>query len=64
METLNAEEDVALSLDLTGLDPGEYALVPEITVPDQIVIENVIPEVVPIQIVEKPEEDQENGSGP
>jgi YbbR domain-containing protein len=58
METLNAQEDVTLSLDLTGLDPGEYSLVPEISVPDQVVIENVIPEAVPIEIVEKPREDQ------
>ena len=58
METLNAEEDVQLSLDLSGLDPGDFSLVPEISVPDQVVIENVIPEAVPIQIVEKQQEDQ------
>jgi YbbR domain-containing protein len=58
MEMLNAQEDVQLSLDLTGLDPGDYSLVPEISVPDQVVIENVIPEAVPIQIVEKQQEDQ------
>ncbi len=58
METLDTQEDIQLNLDLTGLDPGDYSILPEITVPSQVVIENVIPEAVPVQIVEKLQEDQ------
>jgi YbbR domain-containing protein len=64
METLNTEEDVQFVLDLTGLDPGDYSLVPDITVPSQVVIENVIPEAVPVQIVKKSGEEDTAETGP
>jgi YbbR domain-containing protein len=64
MEALNTEEDVQFVLDLTGLDPGDYSLVPDITVPSQVVIENVIPEAVPVRITEMPGEEEAEGTGP
>lgn len=42
--------DVQLKVDLTGLLPGNYSLIPVITVPDGVVIESVIPEAVPVKI--------------
>jgi hypothetical protein len=64
MEALNTEEDVQFVLDLTGLDPGDYSLVPDITVPSQVVIENVIPEAVPVRITEMPGEEEAEGTEP
>lgn len=49
MERLSAD-DVRLQLDLTGLLPGDYALIPVVTVPDTVVIQSVIPEALPVKI--------------
>ncbi len=49
MESLQPS-DVQVILDLSGLGTGEYTIVPMIVVPDQVDVENVIPEAVPIQI--------------
>ncbi|MDF1512826.1 MAG: CdaR family protein [Anaerolineae bacterium] len=49
MENLTAN-DVDLELNLVNLTPGDYTIVPVITVPDDVVIENVIPEAVPVKI--------------
>ncbi len=51
--------DVSVTLDVTGLPPGDYVLTPQVTVPNQVDIENIIPEAVPIKIEAHPE-----GSGP
>ena len=49
MERLDAS-DVQFFLDLTSLLPGDYALIPVITVPDDVVIQSVIPEAIPVKI--------------
>jgi YbbR domain-containing protein len=49
MEALGSQ-DVELVLNLVNLNPGDYTIVPVITVPDGVVIENVIPEAVPVKI--------------
>ena len=49
MDTLDAAE-VELILDLTNFAPGDYTLIPIVTVPGSVTIENVIPEVVPVKI--------------
>jgi YbbR domain-containing protein len=49
MEALKAN-DVELVLNLVNLSPGDYTIVPVITVPDEVVIENIIPEAVPVKI--------------
>jgi hypothetical protein len=54
MESLNPAE-VELVLNLVNLNPGDYTIVPVITVPDGVVIENVIPEAVPVKIEIKQE---------
>jgi YbbR domain-containing protein len=54
---------VELVLDVTGLEPGEYTIVPQVTVPDRVDIENVIPEAVPVRIeaIPEPEATPETG---
>ena len=37
-------------LDLTGYGPGEYSITPTIVVPDQIDVENITPQAVPVRI--------------
>ena len=56
MEALSIN-DVELVLNLVNLSPGDYTIVPVITVPDEVAIENVIPEAVPIkiEIIQAPE---------
>ncbi|TFG73346.1 MAG: hypothetical protein E4H27_00945 [Anaerolineales bacterium] len=49
MENLDVNT-VSLVLNLVNLAPGDYTIVPVVTVPDEIVIENIIPEAVPIKI--------------
>jgi len=49
MEELKAA-DVQVVLYATGLSPGEYALIPEVTVPKGVTVESVIPEVVSVTI--------------
>ena len=49
MENLDVN-DVSLVLNLVNLTPGDYTIVPVVTVPDEVVIENIIPEAVPIKI--------------
>jgi YbbR domain-containing protein len=49
MEQLS-EDDVKVVLDLNGLRPGDYSLIPQITVPNEITIENTFPEKVPVKI--------------
>ena len=54
MEALDVK-DVTLVLNLVNLSPGDYTIVPVLTVPDEIVIENIIPEAVPVKIELKQE---------
>ncbi len=49
MENLDVNA-VSLVLNLVNLTPGDYTIVPVVTVPDEVVIENIIPEAVPIKI--------------
>jgi hypothetical protein len=49
MEALG-DNDVELVLNLVNLNPGDYTIVPVVTVPDEVVIENIIPEAVPVKI--------------
>jgi YbbR domain-containing protein len=49
MEALDIN-DVELVLNLVNLNPGDYTIVPVVTVPDEVVIENIIPEAVPVKI--------------
>ena len=51
MESLDISE-IELSLDLAGLARGEYVIPPSVTVPGEVDIENIIPEAVPVKIVE------------
>lgn len=57
MEDLDVNE-VLLVLDLVNLTPGDYTIIPVVTVPDDVVIENIIPEAVPvkIEVIEIPEQ--------
>ncbi len=57
MEDLDVNE-VVLVLNLVNLNPGDYTIVPVVTVPDEVVIENIIPEAVPIKIEIKETPDQ------
>lgn len=57
METLEPS-DVSVTLDATGLPPGDYVLTPQVSVPDQVDIENIIPEAVPVKIEAHPEESE------
>lgn len=50
-----AENDVRVILDLFGLEPGTYSIVPEVDVPDrEIEIRSVQPSVVQVTISEAP----------
>lgn len=49
METFDPEI-VSVVLDLTNLTPGEYTIVPEVTLPEEIQVENIVPEAVPVKI--------------
>ncbi|MBN1246822.1 MAG: hypothetical protein JXC32_04150 [Anaerolineae bacterium] len=49
MESLEPQ-DIEIRLDLTGLDQGEYAITPQVIAPDDVDIENIIPDAVPVQI--------------
>jgi YbbR domain-containing protein len=59
MERLDPVRDVELTLDLTNMTSGEYSIVPQVTVPDDVDIENIVPEAIPVRIeaYEEPEED-------
>lgn len=50
-------EDIDVILDLSGYRPGEYTIVPEVTVPPQIDFK-LTPEEVPVQITEVEEEEE------
>ncbi len=63
METLDPD-DVQLTLDLTELEAGSYAILPDIIVPDNVTIENIIPEAVPVQIAEPAEADADTDTEP
>jgi YbbR domain-containing protein len=54
MEQLNAN-DVTAVLDLSGLRSGDYSLIPQITVPNEITVENTFPEKVPVKIETAPD---------
>ncbi|MCJ7548085.1 MAG: CdaR family protein [Anaerolineae bacterium] len=58
MEGLNISE-IEVSLDLAGLAMGEYVIIPRVTVPGEVDIENIIPEAVPVNIEARAEPDQE-----
>lgn len=53
METLPIT-DVKLTLDLTNLTPGDYNLIPLVTVPDGVRVQNLLPETVPVKITALP----------
>ncbi len=42
--------NVSLVLDLSGLGAGDYTIEPLVSVPPQVEVENVIPELVPVSI--------------
>ncbi|MBN1877544.1 MAG: hypothetical protein JXA33_25200 [Anaerolineae bacterium] len=42
--------NASLVLDLTGLNVGDYTIKPLVTVPSEVVLENVIPELIPVNI--------------
>jgi len=42
--------DVRVVLDLTNLMPGDYTIIPVVDVPDEVTIQNVIPEAIPVRI--------------
>lgn len=56
MENLGST-DVELVLNLVNLTPGDYTIVPVVTVPEDVVIENIIPEAVPVKIEPRQEID-------
>ncbi|MFP4395813.1 MAG: YbbR-like domain-containing protein [Anaerolineales bacterium] len=43
-------EDVRLTIDVTNLTPGEYAIRPTVNVTHTVTVENVLPESIPIRI--------------
>ena len=49
METIE-KEDVRLTIDVTNLTPGEYAIRPTVNVTETVTVENVLPETIPIRI--------------
>lgn len=49
MEHLQAA-DVEVALDLTNLLPGDYTIIPVVTVPPGVTIQNVIPEAISVRI--------------
>lgn len=49
METFDPA-NVSVALNLTNLTPGEYTIAPEVTVPEEIQVENIVPEAVPVKI--------------
>ncbi len=49
--------DVTAVLDLSGLRPGDYSLIPQIDVPNEITIENTFPEKLPVKIELAPDTD-------
>ncbi|MGC9467335.1 MAG: CdaR family protein [Anaerolineae bacterium] len=57
MEALEPAEVEAV-LDLSDLTPGEYNIIPEVTVPDGVDIEQILPEEVPVQIEEAPDTEE------
>jgi hypothetical protein len=42
--------DIEVILDLTGFGEGEFAIQPQIKAPDDVDIENIIPDSVPVLI--------------
>ncbi|MGC9350032.1 MAG: CdaR family protein [Anaerolineae bacterium] len=60
METLEPSA-VELTLDLTNMTPGEYSIVPQVTVPEDVDIENIVPEAIPVRVesLEEPEPNSE-----
>ncbi len=42
--------DVSVVLNLTNLLPGDYKIIPVVTVPQGVTIQNVIPEAIPVRI--------------
>lgn len=49
MEHLQAT-DVNVVVDLSNLMPGDYTIIPVVDVPDEVIVQNVIPEVIPVRI--------------
>ena len=49
MEQLQPE-DVEVVLDLTNLIPGDYNIIPVVTVPKGVIIQNVIPESISVRV--------------
>ena len=49
IETLE-RDDVQLTIDVTNLTPGEYAIRPTVNVTETVTVENVLPETIPIRI--------------
>ncbi len=49
MEELNID-DVQILLDVTGMLPGEYTIIPDVTVPNEVTIESIIPEAISVTI--------------
>ena len=43
-------DDVQVLLDVTGLQPGEYTVIPDVTVPNEVMIESLIPEAISVTI--------------
>jgi YbbR domain-containing protein len=55
METFDPTT-VSVTLNLTNLTPGEYTIAPEVTLPEEIQVENIVPEAVPVKIERELEE--------
>lgn len=51
METL-VVTDVQVLLDLTNLAPGDYNLIPDVTIPEGVILQTLLPETVPVKIEE------------
>lgn len=58
MESLKISE-IEVSLDLAGLAMGEYVITPNVIVPGEVDIENIIPEAVPVKIEARMDPEQE-----
>lgn len=43
-------DDVQVLLDITGLLPGEYSIIPDVTVPNEVTIESILPEAISVTI--------------
>ncbi len=62
IETLE-KENVRLTIDVTNLTPGEYAIKPTVNVTNTVTVENVLPETIPIRIERStPSEEPEDTS--